>query len=297
MNEMLKRLLVQGGYMNPAGDGTDGGPGGGTGNDTQSGSDGNDTTDGGDGNDTVDGGDGDDKGGKKKPATKKPTDEAAKLLKEVMEKKGTIADLQAKLKAFEGIDPAQVKKLLEKQAADEKAAREAEEKRLAQQGEWETLKKQMNEQNEAARKKLQDQIDALNGNLSARDKHIADLTVGNAFGNSKFISTEMALTPSKARVVYGPHFEYQEGKIVGFDKPVGVAGRTMLIDGKGEPLPFEDALRKIVDSDPDKELLMKSKLKTGAGSSTIPNGKPSNEGTELTGIAKISAGLAARAKK
>lgn len=295
MSQMLKRLLVQGGYMDPASDGTGGGSGG-EGNDTQPGGDGKDTQTGGEGNDSVEGGEGKDKD-KKKSDQKKPSDGEAKLLKEVMEKKGTIAELQAKLKAFEGIDPTQVKKLLEKQAADEKAAREAEEKRLAEQGQWETLKKQMNEANEAERKKLQDQIDALNSQLGQERNEKANLTVGNAFGNSKFIAEEMALTPSKARIVYGSHFEFKDGKIVGFDKPAGATGRTMLIDGKGEPLPFEDAIRKIVDTDPDKDQLLKSKLKQGASSSTLPGNKKVENAAELSGKEKIAAGLRAAGSK
>jgi hypothetical protein len=69
----------------------------------------------------------------------------------------------------------------------------------------------------------------------------------------------------------------------------------VLVDSKGEPLVFDVALAKLVDADPDKDTLIKSKLRAGAGSHTNPNAAPGAKpggSAPLTGRAKIAAGLA-----
>ncbi|MCY1309996.1 hypothetical protein D9M70_601460 [compost metagenome] len=102
------------------------------------------------------------------------------------------------------------------------------------------------------------------------------------------------MTPSKARVIYGQHFDLVDGKVVGYDKPRGAANRTALVDSLGEPVQFEEALRKIVEADPDKDHLLKAKVKPGAGSGNRVT--PSSAGkqdtkTDASSFDKIAAGL------
>jgi hypothetical protein len=234
----------------------------------------------------------------------KPTDAEAKLLKEVMDKKTKLeaaekkaADAEARLKAFEGIDPAKVKELLDAQAKAEAERKKAEEEQLAKKGEWDRLKAQMAEENGKVVKQVEERASKAEQQVGTLQQQIADLTVGGAFSNSPFIKDEMALTSSKARVVYGSHFEFQGGKVVAFDKPAGAKDRTMLVDSKGEPLGFEDSIKKIVEADPEKDHLLKSKARPGAGSGTLPGGKrKEEESAEISGRGKIAAGLAAQAK-
>jgi hypothetical protein len=227
-----------------------------------------------------------------------PTDAEAKLLKEVMEKKEALkktneelAQVREALKAFEGIDAAKVKALLADQAA-------LEEKKLEEKGQWDALKKQMNDAHAAELAKKDDSVKVFSAENESLKQQIADLTVGNAFGNSKFIAEELALSVAKTKALFGGHFETQEGKVVAFDKPAGSKGRTMLVDGKGEPLSFEDALKKIVDTDADKDQLLKSKTKPGAASTSADGkgGKPANKPLEMSGLEKIKAGLNAKKK-
>lgn len=122
-------------------------------------------------------------------------------------------------------------------------------------------------------------------------RSISELTVGSAFAQSQFIRDELALTPSKTRVVYGNHFEFVDGKVVAFDKPAGAANRTPLVDAQGEPLAFEAALKKIVDADPDRDQLLRSKMKQGAASTTDPKAtKPSSvkDAPQVKGITEAS---------
>lgn len=225
---------------------------------------------------------------------KKPTisDSEAKLLKEVMEKKNALKKAQEEalalknsLKEFEGIDPAAVKALLAEKAEKETQALEAK-------GEWERLKAQMAQQHANEMAALQTQLNELREASGMSQKTIAELTVGTAFAQSEFIKEELALTPSKSRVVYGTHFEHVDGKVVGYDKPAGAKDRTMLVDASGEPLPFEAALRAIVDADPDRDQLLRSKTKSGADSKTQSKTKPADKQEEkLFGKDKIAVGL------
>jgi len=238
----------------------------------------------------------------------KPSDAEAKLLKEVMEKKKDLQTaneelnrVKEQLKAFEGIDPSKVKELMKAQEEAEKAKKAAEEAKLLAEGNWDALKKQMNTAHQAEierlRKEADEKVQTVSTENMSLKSTIAELTVGNAFGNSKFIAEEMSLTPSKTRVLYGSHFEFKDGKVVAFDKPAGAKDRTMLIDGKGEPLSFEEAIKKLVDNDPDSDRLLKSKLKPGAGSGTLPGGAKPTGGKELSAREKIAAGLTEMSKK
>jgi hypothetical protein len=218
-----------------------------------------------------------------------PTDEEARLLKEVMSKKKALKEAQDEVKnlkkQFEGINPDEVRKLL-------KDKKTAEQKKLEEKGEWDALKKQMNEAHEAEKSELQSRIEELESELGKRDGKLMELTVGQSFTSSKFISEELLLTPRKARVVYGDHFEIEDGKVIAYDKPKGADDRNMLVDGKGEPMGFDEALRKIVDADPDRDNLLRSKLKKGADSKTTDAKAPKNE-PDTYGVSRIQASLTA----
>ena len=97
---------------------------------------------------------------------------------------------------------------------------------------------------------------------------------------------------SKARVLYGTHFEFKDGAIVAYDKPAGSAERNILVDAKGDPLSFEAAIKKIVEADPDKDQLLKSKIKPGAGSKTTSKAAaPAEKLEQPTGVSRISAAI------
>jgi hypothetical protein len=222
---------------------------------------------------------------------RKVSDEEARLLKENMKKKDALDKANAELakaretlKAFEGIDAESVKKMLAEQKT-------AEEKALEAKGDWERLKGRMAEEHGKEVKTLQEQIAALTTKLNNTEGTIKDLSIGTQFSQSKFISEELTLTPAKTRVIYGDYFDVEDGKVVGYDKPRGAASRTAIIDQYGNAVDFESALRKIIEADPEKDHLMKSKLKQGAGSdSRKPSGQQKQEAS-VDGISKIASGL------
>lgn len=229
------------------------------------------------------GGSADDKGGKTGPS-----DAEAKLIKENMAKKEQLRKAQDEIaalkKSVEGLDLDEVRKLI----ADRKTA---EEKALEAKGDYERLKGRMAEEHGKEVTALKAQIAELQGQVGKANGTINELTVGTQFGQSQFIADELTLTPGKARVIYGDYFDVEDGKIVGYDKPRGSAGRTALVDQYGTAVGFEAALRKIVEADPEKDHLMKSKVKAGAGSdSKKASGEPAKE-QNTDSMSKIAAGL------
>lgn len=274
-------------YHSPQnGDGGDGGGGNadGGGDDGNNGDGGTPPNDGG-----GDGGNGDD--GKGSKGARKVSDEEARLLKENMKKKEQLdkatqqlKQVQDQLKAFDGIDPVAVKKLLTEQKT-------AEEKALEAKGDWERLKTRMAEEHGKEVTTLQEQIKALSGELNNTKGTINELTIGTRFSQSQFIAEELTLTPAKARVIYGDHFELEEGKMVAYDKPRGSANRTALVDQYGNAVGFDEALKKIVEADPEKDHLLKSKVKPGAGSDSKKPVQGAKQEVDADSISKIASGL------
>lgn len=229
-----------------------------------------------------------------KPEAPKLSDKEADLLKEVMAKKKANETLQAqidaanaRLKEFEGLDPVKAKELI--------AAAEAAELKAAQdRGDFERVKEMMAEQHRKEAEALQARINELEGVANTKSQTINELTIGQAFQGSAFIADELILTPNKARAAYGAHFEVEGGRMVGYDKPKGEEGRTKLVDASGNPVGFDDAIKRLVEADPDRDSLVKSKLVTG-GKSGGDGTKAPVSTTGLTGRARIEAVMAAQA--
>lgn len=233
----------------------------------------------------------------------KPSDAEAKLLKEVMEKKEALAkakleakasadaakDLADKLKAFDGVNLDEVKTLLAER-------KEREDAKLAEKGEWDRLKQSMAEQHAKDIEKLKAELGApvaeLSDKLSKREREIHELTIGRSFSESNFIREDLTLTASKARIIYGSHFELKDGKVTAYDKPVGTEDRTPLVDANGEPLKFDAALAKLVELDPDRDNLLKSKIRAGSGSENDADAKNKEKDKHKSGISRIQAALA-----
>ena len=226
-----------------------------------------------------------------------PTDEEARLLKEVMDKKNKLKaaedkakSLEDKLKQFEGIDVDGVKKMLADKQAEETRQLEAK-------GQWDALKKQMVDAHVAEKAALESKVGETQGIVSKLQAQIAELTVGNSFASSQFIKEEMTMPVNKARALYAAHFEFVDGKVVAYDKDSG-ADRSVLVDAKGDPLSFEQAIKKIIETDPDRDSLLKSKMKPGSGSNTSKkSSSPDQSFEQLTGKDRIAAALAKTSMK
>jgi len=229
--------------------------------------------------------------GKEKKTDEKPkvNDEAAKLLKEVMKLKQKLKDEEKARKdaesKFGDIDVEAAREALRK-------AEEAETKELERKGEYDRLLKKVTDAHAAEKTALQKQIEDLAAEKTAFVRQMEDLTVGNAFANSKFISDNMTLTPAKTRVLFGEYFEVQDGQVIAYDAPKSNANRTPIVDGSGNPVPFEIALKTIIEADPDKDTLLKAQTKAGAGSKPATHTAPKREDTYIDNVDKLAAGVA-----
>ncbi|MGZ8172590.1 MAG: DUF6651 domain-containing protein [Methylobacter sp.] len=257
-----------------------------------SGSGNDDATDNSEGEGAADNGDDgqkeDDKPGDNKNS--QPSDSEAKLLKEVMKRKARVAEqeteitnLKAQLSKFEGINLDEVNELIN-------TKKDAETRQLEEKGQWEALKAQMKAENAKLVKEQADKVAELQALTAKQQATIDKLTVGNSFGSSKFLN-ELNLSPEKARKLYGEHFDISDDGVVAYDKPKGDAGRVQLVNADGESINFDEALKKIVDADPDRDLLYKSRKKDGAGSTTLGGKKLPGNPVILTGVDKIQAAL------
>ena len=206
----------------------------------------------------------------KELADKAKDDALAKAQKELDE-------LRKERDKFKGIDPEKARKL----EADEK---EREEKELEAKGEYDRLKQRMADQHANEVKAKDDVIKNLQEQLNIRDSQIDELTIGSNFNTSQYIKEELVLTPSKARALYGKNFERDEqGNLIAYDKPAGSKDRTPLVDASGKPLNFEGAIKTIIESDPEKDSLLRGKLKGGAGS-----GNANQSGKEIPSVKAFS---------
>lgn len=219
---------------------------------------------------------------------KKTSDEAAKLLKEVMALKAKLKEKDGALKSldekYKDID-------LDAARAALKQAEEAETKELERKGEYERLLAKQKEKAEALIEAERNQRTEAEKRISDLQRSIDELSLGNAFASSKFIQDKMALTPNKTRALYAAHFEVEDGKLVAYDKPRGSNDRTPLINSGGDNLSFEDAIAEIVNSDPDKDYLLRANVKEGAGSKQTTVKTDVTDKTNKDSVSKIAAGL------
>lgn len=271
--QLFRMGMINKGYMAPVDDTTGDGGDGGSGSQVETGGE---------------------KGGEESEGSDKPTDREAELLREVMKKKEKIealstqnTELSQKVEEinsrFSGIDPDAVKTLqeeLEQRKAEDAKRREQE---LEGSGDWKTLKAELEEKHqsrvnqviEQKDAKFNSQLEALQAELEearkqANGQHavIEELTIGNAFNTSQFVGKQLIPSSAKVRKLYGEHFDVVNGQVQAFDKPRGAEKRLPLVDGDDKPLNFEMALQKIVESDPDKDTILRATQVSGSGSDT-----------------------------
>lgn len=219
----------------------------------------------------------------------KPSDDAAKLLKEVMALKGQVKAAKEQLAAFGGRDRAHYDALIANAETVAASRRQAEESSLIAAGKWDEVRAQIVADHQRENKALQDQIAA----LTAADAELKDannkLIVGRAFSSSAAI-TETVFTPAKAQKLYSEFFDVEDGAVVPYDAPRGATERTQLVDGIGQPIAFDAAIRRLIANDPEADQLVRAK-RSGGKAGTIAEGKttPASIGS---GANRIGAALA-----
>ena len=208
-----------------------------------------------------------------------------------MKRKGNEQTLKEKLAQFGDVDPERVKTLLQAEAESEKQRKASEEAELLRRGEFDAVKKQMVEAHDAEVADLRAQLELAQNEANSLKRGLIEKTVGTSFGESNFLREKVLMTPAKARVIYGSHFEVNEdGQVVGYDKPAGAKDRTILVDGSGNPLSFELAIERVLRADPEADALLRSEAKPGVGSQTKATTKVTTEAPK-SALDKLAMGL------
>lgn len=222
------------------------------------------------------------------------TKQDEKLLAEVMDKKeklrkaqGEIEALRKQLDGYGSIDPKEIQALLKRE-------KEAQQKAAEARGDFEQAKKMMAEEHKRDIEAREKEIAELKEKLGYSAATIDNLTLGSNFANSNYIKDNLILTPTKARALYGSYFDIKDGQVIAYNKPAGAADRAPMVDGSGNPYDFDTAFQKIIEADPDRDTLVRSKTKEGAGSRTDNlSVKDGSKNTNLYGKSRILAGLEA----
>lgn len=213
----------------------------------------------------------------------------APTAEEIAQLRADLAAAQAAAAKFDGIDPEVAKANAKKVADAEAAARKAETEKAQAEGNFERLRELQNEEHQAQLTAAQTERD---NERTRAAQAAADAVAARreaAFAKSKFFATETILTADRAERLYGDYVEIENGVAVVYDAPKTAAKRAVVMDTKGKPLSFDDAMKKVFENEPDKDSFLKSKVKPGAGSTT-QDGKVKDVPTDR--ISKLSAGLA-----
>jgi myosin heavy subunit len=195
-----------------------------------------------------------------------------------------LEELKTKLASFDGVDPevakANAKKVeeAEKAAAEaKKAAKDAEKARAQAENDVTKLREIQAEEHKAELDRVKAEKEARDSEVTTLQEQLNNIRVENAFANSKFITEQTILTGGKAQRLFGDYVDVVDGQAVVYDAPRGDEKRAKVMDSKGNALPFNDAIAKVINADPDKDSLLKSKTKPGTGSKT-EDGRPTAPG-------------------
>lgn len=216
---------------------------------------------------------------------------SATLLKESIKRKGNEQSLKEKLAQYGDIAPERAIELVQAESAAQKAREDAERLELERRGEFDAVKKQMVEAHGKDLEGRDTRIAELEAVIAGMKGELVEKTIGTSFSESNFLREKVLMTPAKARVIYGAHFEIgEDGRVVGFDKPAGAKDRTVMVDGQGSPLAFESAIERILRADPEADALLRSEAKQGAHSKTTTKPKLNTE-TKMSTLDKLTAGI------
>lgn len=208
---------------------------------------------------------------------------------EIAQMRADLAAARADAARFEGIDPEAARANATRVAELDQQARAAEQERARAEGNFERLRELQNEEHQAALQAAQAERDTARNERAQAIADAASARRQAAFAGSQFFAKETVLTPEKAERIYGDYVEIEEGRPVVYDAPKGAAKRARVMDTNGHAIPFDEAIKKIVESEPDKDSFLKSKVVPGSGSKTTESQPQSVQGNRLS---KMAQGLA-----
>lgn len=119
-----------------------------------------------------------------------------------------------------------------------------------------------------------EKVQAMQVLIEQKDMQIASDRINAQFSNSPFLRDKTTLPAQMAQAIYGGNFKVEDGKLNAFDS-FGNMITSSQPDTIGEPAPFEEAIKQIVMSDPNREAI----LKTNSGGSGSAGNNSTNGAT------------------
>jgi hypothetical protein len=159
------------------------------------------------------------------------------------------------------------------------------------------VKEEMQSKIEKIKKQAQDTEKEYKSAVQEKDGTIRKLMVDDQFNTSKYIGSDLIVTPKMARKIFGDQFKVEktdDGKTV----TVGYLGNEPIMSKKriGEYASFDEALQQMVENDPDVDSYKRAidpKGDTGPrGQQQFKQTEP--QGQQMSSVDKIKAGLKAR---
>jgi hypothetical protein len=223
------------------------------------------------------------------------------LQKEAKEKRIELKQAKEKLESFEELDidvenfnswRDDAKKALE-------TVKNLDSSKLIEADKVEELKNQVRQEltDERARieKQYKQQLKEKEESLSSATSQINELVVGNKFLSSSFINENLILTPKMARKVFGDKFKVEthdnQAIAVGYDENnEPIMSRSNI----GKYADFDEALKHLIDSDPDRDTYIKAETKKTKSEPQTPYSFQSANPSQMSSTDKIRAGLVKR---
>jgi len=174
-------------------------------------------------------------------------------------------------------------------------AKNIDDKKLIDAGKAEQVKRELQEAHDNNLKKVKEKFEEekgrLNSSISMKDAKIFELTVGNAFANSKYFSGQSPITtlsPDIALAYFGKNFKVHQKEngdlqVVGYYNDSEILSQAP--DMVGEIAPIDEALAYLIDRYPNKDRILAASGKSGSGAS----GGTGGNGGATDDMAKLQA--------
>lgn len=116
---------------------------------------------------------------------------------------------------------------------------------------------------ESMRSEFQTLIDTANKERDDARGETASVRIENAFTGSKFITDKLAIPRDMVQATFGKNFKVEDGKIAAY----GADGNRIMSKAKiGDFADFEEAMSLMVESYPQRDMIMKGGNQGGSGS-------------------------------
>lgn len=183
--------------------------------------------------------------------------------REMVMKHDTIANLNSEAKTLREAKEKAEGKLKDYDGLDAKIAREAIEKlgkidakQLIDAGKVDEVKAQIQQQ-------YQGQLDEQTAQNKQLQSRIDDMQVNSVFSQSDFVRNNIAVPRDMFEASFRNSFKVEDGKVVAYDKSGNV---LMSKKNIGEIATPDEALHILVESHPQKDVILKADMGSGSGS-------------------------------